>query len=121
MIRRFPLVVMSRETRADTELLGVALKAGDMVTIPTMLFNLDAREYPAPLRVDWDRPVLSTTTFGSGAHRCPGAPLGQREVTIALEEWLRLIPDFVVARDRSVSVRGGIVATLDQLPLIWPT
>ena len=117
---RFPLVVMSRETRADTDLLGVAVKAGDMVTIPTMLFNLDARQYPDPLAVDWDRPVLTTTTFGSGPHRCPGAPLGQREITLALEEWLPRIPDFVVAPARIVTVKGGIVATLDRLPLIWP-
>ena len=120
LIRRFPLVVMSREARADTDLLGVPVKAGDMVTIPTMLFNLDAREYPDPLRVDWDRPVLTTTTFGAGVHRCPGAPLGQRELTIAIEEWLPRIPDFAVDAARPVSVKGGIVATLDRLPLVWP-
>lgn len=121
LIRRFPLVVMSREVRADTEVRGVALKAGDMITIPSMLYNLDADVYPDPLVVDWDRPVMATCTFGSGPHRCPGAPLGQREVLIALEEWLARIPDFEVDETQPFKVNGGVVATLDRLSLRWPT
>jgi cytochrome P450 len=120
LIRRFPLVVMSREVRRDMEVCGVALKAGDMITVPTMLYNLDAAIYPEPLSVDWDRPVLATCTFGTGAHRCPGAPLGQREVAIALEEWLSRIPEFSVDETEPFAVNGGIVATLDRLRLQWP-
>ena len=81
---------------------------------------LDAREYADPLWVDWNRPALATVTFGAGVHRCPGAPLGQGEITIFLEEWLPRIPDFAVDAASTVSVKGGIVATLDQLPLVWP-
>jgi cytochrome P450 len=121
LIRRFPLVVMSREVRADTEVRGVALKAGDMITAPSMLYNLDESVYPDPLVVDWDRPVLATCTFGSGPHRCPGAPLGQREVLIALEEWLARIPEFEVDETQPFKVNGGVVATLDRLTLRWPT
>lgn len=119
MIRRFPLVVMSRLVRADTELAGVALKAGDMITAPSMLFNLDEQRYADPLTVDWNRPVLATCTFGAGVHRCPGAPLGQREANVALEEWLTRIPDFEVEPGADIRVRGGIVATLERLPLRW--
>ena len=120
LIRRFPLVVMSREVRADTEVCGVALKAGDMITVPSMLYNLDEDVYPDPLVVDWNRPVLATCTFGSGVHRCPGAPLGQREVLIALEEWLARIPEFQVDETQAFKVNGGVVATLDRLSLCWP-
>jgi len=119
LIRRFPLVVMSREVRQDIELHGVSLRRGDMITIPSMLYNLDATEYPDPLAVDWGRPVLATCTFGAGVHRCPGAPLGQREVTIALEEWLPRIPDFWIDESLPQTVKGGVVATLDRLPLRW--
>jgi len=112
---------MSREVRANTEVCGVALKAGDMITVPSMLYNLDESVYPDPLVVDWDRPVLATCTFGSGAHRCPGAPLGQREVLIALEEWLARIPEFEVDESQPFKVNGGVVATLDRLTLRWPT
>jgi cytochrome P450 len=120
LMRRFPLVVMSREVRADTELRGVSLKQGDMITLPSMLYNLDEAVYPDPLAVDWERPVMTTCTFGNGPHRCPGAPLGQRELVIALEAWLSRIPEFWVAEDQPLSVKGGVVATLDRLPLRWP-
>jgi cytochrome P450 len=119
LIRRFPLVVMSREVRQDTPFHGVTLRQGDLITIPTMLFNLDEAQYPDPLVVDWDRPVLQTCTFGAGVHRCPGAPLGQREVAIALQEWLTRIPDFHLDEVEPFKVNGGIVATLDRLPLRW--
>ncbi len=119
LIRRFPLVVMSREAREDVSMDGVTIAGGEMVTIPTMLFNLDPEIYADPLAVEWDRPVLATCTFGAGPHRCPGAPLGQRETAIVLEEWLARIPDFTVTERDSISVSGGIVATLNRLPLRW--
>ena len=119
LVRRFPLVVMSRRVTRDTTLHGVLLKAGEMIALPTMLFNLDETEYPAPLTVDWARPVLTTCTFGAGVHRCPGATLGQREVVITLQEWLARIPEFEVDDSEPVTVNGGIVATLDRLVLRW--
>ena len=119
LVRRFPLVVMSREVRSDFEIHGVRIMAGDMITIPSMLYNLDPDEYADPLAVDWDRPVLTTCTFGAGPHRCAGATLGLREVAIALEEWLARIPDFRIEENAAITVCGGIVATLDRLPLTW--
>lgn len=119
LIRRFPLVTMARQLRADTVLHGIELREGDMIAVPSMLYNLDAREYADPLAVDWQRPVLSTCTFGNGVHRCPGATLGQRELQITLEEWLARIPDFEVDTTRPVAVQGGIVATVTALHLRW--
>jgi cytochrome P450 len=119
LIRRFPLVVTSREVREDLDLDGVTITAGQMITIPTILYNLDPEIYADPLAINWNRPVLATCTFGAGVHRCPGAPLGQRETTIVLTEWLARIPDFAVTERDSVRVSGGIVATLNRLPLRW--
>ena len=120
LIRRFPLVIQAREVRADLDLHGTVLRRGDLVALPTMLHNLDPALYPDPLAVDWRRPVMSTCTFGAGIHRCPGAPLGQRELAITLETWLARIPDFALD-DQAPAPRvlGGIVATLDRLPLRW--
>ncbi|WP_293677191.1 cytochrome P450 [uncultured Phenylobacterium sp.] len=120
LIRRFPLVVQAREVRQDMERLGVSLRAGDLVAVPSMLYNLDPAIYPDPLTVDWRRPVMATCSFGAGIHRCPGAPLGQRELSLTLEAWLARIPDFEI--DPSVEPpreQAGIVATLDRLPLHW--
>ena len=56
-------------------------------------------------------------TFGSGVHRCPGAALGLAELVIVLEEWLRQIPDFSIARTGTLPVCGGTVAKILELPL----
>jgi hypothetical protein len=46
--------------------------------------------------------------------------LARRELSLAVEEWLRVIPDFRIAADAPLSERGGgAMMTLTQLPLVW--
>jgi cytochrome P450 len=37
--------------------------------------------------------------FASGPHRCLGMHLARREMAIAVDEWLKVIPDFELATD----------------------
>ena len=39
--------------------------------------------------------------FANGPHRCLGAHLARRELQIAVEEWLRVIPDFRIDERRA--------------------
>ena len=119
LIRRFPIVTMARQARGDFTIEGTQFKEGDMVAIASHLFNLDPSIYERPLDVDWKRPVHKTLTFGHGPHRCPGAVLGRNELVIGLQEWLRHIPDFEIEKGAEVSVCGGTVAKITQLPLVW--
>jgi cytochrome P450 len=52
------------------------------------------------------------------AHRCLGAHLARLELTIALQEWQKRVPDYRV--DRSIPIRehGGQIG-LSNLPLEW--
>jgi cytochrome P450 len=46
--------------------------------------------------------------------------LARREMKIAVEEWLRLIPDFEIATEEQLTERGGgSMMTLLSLPLAW--
>ena len=119
LIRRFPLVIQAREVRADIELHGVTLKEGDMIAMPSMLYNLDPAVFDEPLALDFSRPVTTTCTFGNGVHRCPGAILGRSELAIALEEWLARIPEFEIADDAGAVAKGGVVVTVQSLKLRW--
>ena len=118
-IRRFPIVTMTRLVRHDYVFRDAELKAGDLVMIPSMLNNLDENVHGDPLRVDFDRPSGSMTTFGNGVHRCPGANLARLELKVTLEEWLRRIPDFEPGVDQFLFSQG-VVGALDALPLRWP-
>lgn len=119
LIRRFPVVTMVRQVREDMDYLGVRLRKGEMVALPSALFNLDETIYERPLDVDWNRRVDKVLTFGNGPHRCPGAVLGRNELAIGLQEWLKRIPHFSVAPGATIPVSGGTVAKILDLPLVW--
>lgn len=119
LARRFPLVTVGREVREDVEFEGVTLRAGEMIMAPTILHGLDELENPDPMTVDFARHDVKHSTFGSGSHTCPGAHLAKTETRILLEEWLQRIPEFTLAPGHEVSFTGGIVGSVDGLPLRW--
>jgi cytochrome P450 len=71
-LRRFPIVTIGREVRADTEFHGVQLKAGDMMAIPTLLAATDEQFNENPTKFDIHRPRRNILSFGNGHHHCPG-------------------------------------------------
>jgi cytochrome P450 len=119
-LRRFPIVQNGRVVVSDYEFSGVKMKAGDIVIMPGVLHGLDEREHTDPLTVDFRRKSSGThSTFGNGAHRCPGAMLARAELRITLEEWLARIPEFQIMRGKQPVTRGGIVGCVIELPLQW--
>ena len=118
--RRFPVGTNTRVTARDTEIDGVTIKGGDLITTPQILHALDEREYPDPLTFDIDRQTGGYSSFGHGVHRCPGSFLGKVELRIALEEWLAAIPEFAIAPGARVRVTPGVTAGIFSLPLAWP-
>ncbi|MGV3512275.1 MAG: cytochrome P450 [Novosphingobium sp.] len=120
LFRRFGLVSIAREVRNDiADFHGVALKAGDMIAIPTQVHGLDPRVNPDPLAIDPARRRARHSTFGSGPHMCPGQELARKEVAITLEEWLRRIPDFALGPNCDLSPVPGIVGALRRVELVW--
>ena len=119
LARRYPLVTVGREVTHDMMFEGAALKQGEMIVAPTLLHGLDEAENQDPMTVDFARVEVRHSTFGSGSHTCPGAHLARTETRILIEEWLRRIPDFAVAGDFEVAYTGGIVGSVNSLPLVW--
>lgn len=119
LARRFPLVTVGREVRFDMEYERVALKRGEMIVAPTILHGLDDTENADPLAVSFDRSAINHSTFGAGSHTCPGAHLARTEVRILLEEWLSRIPEFGVSPNTVIRYTGGIVGSVNSLPLTW--
>jgi len=120
LLRRFPLVSMAREVREDIEWNGAQLKQGDMIICASPLVGIDERLNPNPLTVDFQRKAARHATFGKGHHICPGAHLAQLEMRITLVEWLARIPHFELVPGAQITMTGGIVGSMDRLPLTWP-
>jgi cytochrome P450 len=107
-----------RKVTRDTEFHGASLKKGDMVYGLVAGANRDPRAYD---RADeFDRKRSNHLGFASGPHRCLGAHLARREMQVAVQEWLRVIPDFRVATAEPLIERGGgAMTSLMSLPLAW--
>ncbi len=119
LFRRFPLVTIAREVVKDVEYHGAELKKGEMVCLATVLGGLDEEVNPDPMKVDFNRNGARHVTFGTGPHRCPGALLARTEMRIAIEEWLKRIPEFDIDKNSVTTYQGGIAAAIDEVKLTW--
>jgi cytochrome P450 len=109
-----------RKVTRDTGFHGVQLKKGDMVYALVSGANRDPRAYEQADEFVIDRKRNHHMGFANGPHRCLGAHLARRELVLAVQEWLRVIPDFHIATEAELSERGGgAMMTLTELPLAW--
>ena len=109
-----------RKVTRDVEFHGVQLKQGDMVYALVSGANRDPRHWERADEFVIDRKKNNHFGFASGPHRCLGMHLARREMAIAVQEWLKVIPDFELDTDATLLERGGgAMMALDQLPLRW--
>ena len=120
-LRLYPVVAKERrQLGRDVDFHGVRMKAGDRVVALLSLANRDEVEFPNARTADFDRAVNRHITFGVGPHRCLGSHLARSEMTVALEEWHRRIPDYRISDASRIRFHGGIIA-MSTLPLEWNT
>jgi len=109
-----------RKVTRDVEFHGVQLKQGDMVYALVSGANRDPRHWERADEFVIDRKRNNHFGFASGPHRCLGMHLARREMAVAVEEWLKVIPDFELVDDGPLYERGGgAMMALDRLPLRW--
>jgi cytochrome P450 len=109
-----------RKVTRDVDFHGVQLKKGEMVYGLVSGANRDPDAYERADEFMIDRKRNHHMGFANGPHRCLGAHLARREMQLAVEEWLRVIPDFHIASDETLFERGGgSMMSLSTLPLAW--
>jgi cytochrome P450 len=121
MLRRFPVVIAgtARLCVEPAQIGPAAVAANDQIIAVPAMMNFDEATFPDPLRVDFERRIPSTCTFGQGPHRCLGASLARVQLNIFIEEWLARIPDFRVSRTTPPQFEPGVTASYDRLMLEW--
>ena len=89
-----PEHTVPRMTTQPLQLGGVTLPAGALVQLCVSAANRDPARFEDPAALRLDRPAARHFTFGSGVHRCIGAPLARNVVGIALKTLLQHMPAF---------------------------
>ncbi|MFI0480785.1 cytochrome P450 [Actinomadura sp. 9N215] len=107
-----PATHFVRQARRDVELHGVKIKAGEPVTAWLASANRDPAVFARPYALDLGRSPNRHVAFGSGPHRCVGAPLARLVLATLFEELFAHIESFELAGDPEHLVSneiGGIV------------
>ncbi|WP_448044991.1 cytochrome P450 [Bradyrhizobium liaoningense] len=117
-LRAYAPVTMAREIVDDTELSGCPMRKDEMVMVSFPAANRDPDKFADPHTVRIDRTENPHVAFGLGIHRCIGSNLARMEMRIALEEWLKRIPDFTLDQTRPMTWSEGAVRGPRLLPLV---
>lgn len=118
LLRAYSPVTMAREVVKETKISGCPVKAGNMVLLSFPAANRDPKMFPDADKVVIDRRENRHAAFGLGIHRCVGSNLARMEMQVALEEWLKRIPDFRLDPAGTVTWSQGTVRGPRQLPFL---
>jgi cytochrome P450 len=118
-LRAYAPVTMAREVVKATTVGGCPFKEKQMVLLSFPAANRDPAMFPDADRVIIDRSENRHAAFGLGIHRCIGSNLARMEITVALQEWLKRIPEFALAPDAKVTWSEGTVRGPRRLPLVF--
>ena len=89
-----PVQVFGRNAARDVEMHGATIPAGDVVLLAYGAANHDPSAFENPDRCVLDRHPNRHVAFGHGRHLCLGANLARLELTIMIERFAELLPEF---------------------------
>jgi cytochrome P450 len=116
LLRLYAPVTIGRVVTSPATMGGRELCPGDRVVLSWAAANRDPEVFDNPDRFDLARDGRRHLAFGVGIHRCLGAHLAQLEIRVAMDEWLRRIPEFTLACDH-VEWTAGNTRGPKSLPL----
>jgi cytochrome P450 len=117
-LRAFSPATSGREVMKETTVCGCPMKPGNTVLLSFPAANRDPAVFPDANKVIIDRKENRHVAFGVGIHRCVGAHLARMEMLVAIEEWLKRIPDFRLDPSSEIKWSEGSVRGPRQLPLL---
>jgi cytochrome P450 len=112
-----PVVGVPRMTTRDAELGGVAVPAGQLVTLLIGSANTDDSEFGDGNEVRLDRDPNRHLAFGGGIHRCLGSHLARQELRVAIREWHKRHPDYSIKPGVELQFTPGI-RSVDNFPML---
>lgn len=112
-------VIPGRRATRDVELGGVQIKEGDQLILTLCSANRDPEEFDDPADLQLDRHPNRHLSFGGGPHRCLGSHLARIELSLALEELHRRIPDYDLVESDPPILHASQVRGCMRLPITF--
>jgi cholest-4-en-3-one 26-monooxygenase len=112
-----PVMHFRRTARADTELGGQQIRAGDKVAMWYSSANRDERAFERADQFDIERTPNDHVAFGAGGpHFCLGASLARLEARVMFEELLTRMPQLAQAGPVR-RLRSNFINGIKELPV----
>ena len=118
-LRAYAPVTMAREVLKERRINGCTFKAGEMALLSFPAANRDPAAFADADRVVLDRAQNRHAAFGLGIHRCVGSNLARMEIMVALQEWLKRIPEFRLDPAGGTKWSEGTVRGPRRLPVLF--
>jgi hypothetical protein len=119
LLRAYSPVTMARIAARETTIGDKTIQPGERVLLSFPAANRDPHAFPDADKVVIDRAYNRHVAFGVGIHRCAGSNLARMEMQVALEEWLKRIPEFSLEDPSAVTWAGGQVRGPRFLPVVF--
>lgn len=107
LLRFYAPVALARETTREVTIGDTTIPANEMVLLGWPAANRDPDAFEDADRVVIDRRENRHMSFGVGPHRCLGSAVARLELKVALEEWLRVIPEFELTDPGAITWTTG--------------
>ncbi|MEV7997196.1 cytochrome P450 [Streptomyces sp. NPDC086077] len=107
---------VQRVAKHDVERGGVRIKAGESVTLWNYSANRDEAQFQDPHLFDITRTPNRHLTYGSGLHRCIGAPIAQAELSLLFGQLMVSGLRFRLADDVR-RLRSNFLLGITRLPV----
>ena len=104
----------------DTELAGVAIPAGSVISVNLGAANRDEQRWDNPDVFDIHRPALAHHAFGFGAHICLGMHLARAETLVMMNAVLDRLPNLRLdPTAEQVAISGSTFRAPRALPVLF--
>ncbi len=116
-LRFYAPVTMARLVAKPVEIGGCPMAPNDWVLLPFPAANRDPEVFDDAEQFVIDRERNRHGAFGLGIHRCIGSNLARLELRVALEEWMKRVPQFELADPSTVTWSTGQIRGPRSLPV----
>ena len=112
-----PTNMLARRARADFDLGGQTIKAGDNLLMIYASANRDETRFTNPDQFDIYRDGPRDLSFGVGAHVCLGANLAPAAAKVMIEELLAVTGGYELIEDRCERSYGEFLLGFTRVPI----